>query len=434
MMIKRILLIAFFLLYGLSGWADNKNSSLRPGHFFNVSIYVNTLTISTATPDWHYPKAGIKVLTSGYTVENMTPENNGYSLFSVSDKVPATISLLGAPGEVRLQLCLNGVGSTASCEIHTITIFKQKYAFVASGFNNVVYKCLGNANGTLDKCEPSPLAGAPDWTPESIAFATVNGVEYGYVASWPNGTVYQCTLNAKGALDSCQALTPTGNVYTYAAGITFATINGTQYAYVSDDVTNVYQCDLKNDGTFNTCHPTPTTGAPSWTPVSTTFTTVNGVQYAYVADDDAHVYQCSLNVGGLTNGSFNQCNIITPTSGTPSWLPKSVTFAIFNMNQYAYVADDNGNVFRCSLNPDGSFNQCATTPVLGVPDWSPRAIAFETFDGTRYAYVADYGTATSLFGDIFQCTLNAEGDFTSCVPTPAFGVPNWGNLWWIAFH
>ena len=437
-MIKRILLIgiALFLFYGQSAWAENKDSIIRPGQLFKVSTYVNKLTITTATPDWTYPMAGIKVLTPGYTVAHINhPTDNGYYLFSVSDTVPANITLLGLPGLVSIKLCLNGVGSASSCEILTVTLTKQKYAYVASGFNNIIYKCPGNSDGTLHRCKPSPFSGAPDWTPESITFATVNGIQYAYVASWPNGTVYQCTLNSESSLDICKALTPTGTVYTFAQGITFATINGIQYAYVSDDVANVYQCSLNDDGTFNTCNPTPTSGTPVWTPVSTTFATVSGTQYAYIADDIGHVYQCSLNVGGSTNGTFNMCNIITPPSGAPSWLPKSITFATFGVNQYAYVSDDNGNVFQCTLNnSDGTFNLCSTTPVFGAPAWSPRLIAFETFAGTQYAYVADFGTAISLPGSIYQCTLNDEGKFTSCVPTPSFGVPNWGNLWWVAFN
>ncbi|VEB38949.1 secreted protein [Legionella sainthelensi] len=435
-MIKRILLIsiAFFLFYGPSSWAENKGSIIRPGNFFKVSAYVDTLTVTTVTPNWTYPKAGIKILTPGYTVAHINPTNNGYYLFSVSDTVPAKLTLLGPPGTVSAQLCLSGVGKGSSCELQTITVTKQKYAYVASGFNQIVYKCQVNSDGTLSRCEPAHSPGVPSWIPESIAFATVNGIQYAYVASWPNGVVYQCTLNSEGSFDTCNALTPTGTFYSYAAGITFATINGIQYAYVSDDVANVYQCTLNNDGTFNTCIPTPTASTLGWIPVSTTFATIGGAQYAYVASDNGNLYQCSLNFGGLTNGTFNSCTIITPASGSPNWLPKSVTFATFGANAYAYVSDDNGDVFRCSLNSDGTFNQCSETPGAGILDWSPRTVAFETFGGTQYAYVADYGTATSLFGDIYQCTLSAEGKFTSCVPTPVFGVVPWVNLWWVAFN
>lgn len=436
-MIKRILLIgiAFSLFYGQLGWAKKQNPIVQAGHFFKVVTYVNKLTITTVIPHRAYPQAGIKVLTPGYTVVRNDvnhPIDNGYFLFSVSDTVPANLTLLGPPGVVSVKLCLSGVGSGSNCEIMNISLTKQKYAYVASGFNGKIYKCLGNSNGTLSNCESSPFSGAPSWTPESIAFATVGTIQYAYVASYPDGTVYQCTLNAAGSLNVCNALTPAGNVYTKAEGVSFATINGTQYAYVIDDVANVYQCSLNNNGTFNTCNPTPSSGGPAWVPVSTTFATVNGVQYAYVASDDGNVYQCSLNVGGSTNGTFNNCNV-TPTSGAPSWLPKSITFATFGGVQFAYVADDNGNAFQCSLNSNGTLNVCSITPASGAPMWNPRAIAFETFGETQYAYVADFGTGVSLPGDIYQCTLN-NGQFTNCVITPASGAPNWGNLWWVAFN
>lgn len=436
-MIKRMLLIgiAFLLLYGQSSWAENKNSSIRPGNFFKVSAYVDTLTITTVTPNWTYPKAGIQILTPGYTVAHMSPGNNGYYLFSVSDTVPANLTLIGAPGPVSIKLCLNGVGSGTSCEILTVALTKQKYAYVASGFNQVVYKCHVNSDGTLYGCGPAHPVGVPGWVPESIAFATVNGIQYAYVASWPNGIVYQCTLNAEGSFDICNALTPTGAVYAYAAGITFATISGIQYAYVSDDFAKVYRCSLKSDGTFNACAPTtPATSTLGWMPVSTTFATIGGVQFAYVASDTGDVYRCSLNFGGSTNGTFNTCTVITPASGAPNWLPKSITFATFDTNLYAYVSDDNGDVFRCSLNLDGTFNVCSETPGPGAYDWSPRTVAFETFGGTQYAYVADFGTAISLYGDVYRCTLNAEGKFTKCAPTPVSGVAPGINLWWVAFN
>lgn len=431
-MIKRILLIgvALFSFCGQSGWAKSKDLILDPGHFFRVSSYINTLTITTTPPGRTYSNAGIKLLTSGYTVANLTPASNGFYLFSVSDTVPASLTLVGAPGSVAIRLCLNGVGSTSGCENSSVTTTRQKYAYVATGFNNSIYKCSANSDGTLTGCVITPSSGAPAWTPESTAFAIVSGVQYAYVASWPNGIVYQCNLNSSnGAFNTCTALTPTGSVYTLAAGITFATINGVQYGYVSDDDTKIFQCSLNSNGTFNICNPTPTSGTPAWTPASTTFATVNGTQYAYVASDNGNVYQCSLN----TNGTFNLCSI-TPATGAPTWLPKSVTFATFSGSQYAYVSDDNGKVFQCSLKSDGTFNVCSITPASSAPLWNPRSIAFETFSGTSYAYVTDFGAGSPEPGNIFQCTLNASGQFVSCVDTPAFGVPSWGNLWWMAFN
>jgi hypothetical protein len=431
-MIKRILLmtIVSILFYGQSVWAENKNLSLRTGHFFNVSAYVNTLSITTYTQNKTYSQAGIKILTPGYKVSNINNRTpNGYYLFSVSDKLSTDIILSGKPGTVSIKLCLDGLGSGVSCEIITIDLNKQKYAYVASGFNNVVYKCFVNADGSLNKCEPSPLTGAPAWTPEAITFTTVGGIQYAYIASWPDGMVYKCNLNAKGSLAQCIALTPTGLVYTHASGVSFATINNIQYAYVSDNIANVFQCSLTNDGSFNVCHPTPATDTPNWLTVSTTFNQVGGVQYAYVSSDNGNVFQCGVN----GDGNFGICQI-TPSTAAPVWLPKSVTFATFENKQYAYVADDSGFVFQCRLNTNGTFKLCLPVPILGAPEWNPRAIAFATIAGVQYAYVADFGTGTTLVGAIYQCTLTADGKFSSCVPTPVLGMPNWGNLWWVAFN
>lgn len=432
-MFKGIMLagMAFFMSAAQPLQAASSIETTRPGTFFNVSAFVDTLTLTTLTPDWTYPKAGIQILTPGYKVSQMTPTSAGFYLFSVSDTVPAKITLTGAPGAVDIKLCLNASGSGVSCEVKTVTLTPQRYAYTASGYNNVVYKCRGNVNGTLDRCEPSPVTGAPDWTPESITFATFGETDYAYVASWPDGIVYRCSLTAERALDICTALTPAGaEVYHHASGVSFASVNGTRYAYVADDVEQVFQCALNMDGTFSTCRPATASLPPVWVPSSTTFATVNGVQYAYVASGNGEIYQCGLTGEGL----FSPCVVTMPGAGVSEWLPKSVTFATFGGTQFAYVADDGGEVFQCRLTANGRFDACLATPVAGTPDWSPRTVSFETFGGVQYAYVTDFGTATALFGDVYQCTLNAEGRFTSCEPTPAFEIPHWGNLWWTAFH
>lgn len=431
-MIKRMWLIsiALFFSYGLSGWAKNSDFMMRPGPLFKVSAYVNTLTINSTILNWTYPTAGIKILTPGYTVSNMSPTSQGFHLFSVSDTVPAALTLSGPSGKVNIKLCLKGTGTGSSCETMTVTLTKQKYAYIASGFTGILYQCRVKSDGTLDQCKPAPITGAPAWIPQSITFAIVNKIQYAYVASWPTGIVYQCTINSEGSLGNCNAQTPGGSVYTSPSGVTFAQVGGVQYAYVSDDVSKVFQCSLNTNGTFKTCNSTPLSGTPAWIPVSTSFATVGGTQYAYVAGDDGHVYHCTINAG---NGTFNQCES-TPATGAPVWLPKSVTFATFGANQYAYVSDDNGNVFQCTLNSNGTFRLCSIIPLAGAPEWNPRAISFETIGGVQYAYVVDFGSATSLIGGIYQCTLDVNGHFTDCVPTPTFGMPNWGNLWWVAFN
>lgn len=52
------------------------------------------LTIDTTIPNHIYPEAGIKIDTPGYRVSGLTQLENGFYLFSVSDKVPANILII----------------------------------------------------------------------------------------------------------------------------------------------------------------------------------------------------------------------------------------------------------------------------------------------------------------------------------------------------
>jgi hypothetical protein len=200
--------------------------------------------------------------------------------------------------------------------------------------------------------------------------------------------------------------------------VSFGTFNGTQYAYVADGNNYaVYRCTLNSDGSLNICSVTPSSGAPNWDPIIVTFATVNGTQYAYVGDYYSNVYYCTLN----TNGTFNTCSI-TPSSGAPSgWGPYGIAFATINGTQRAYVADNfNGNMYECTLNTNGTFNTCSITPSSGAPsNWYPFGVAFATVGGIQYAYVGD------TKGNVYYCTLNADGSFKSCTATPSSGVPNW---------
>lgn len=92
-------------------------SANRPGSFFITSINGTVLTINTKTPNWFYQFAGIKVLTPGVKITGpLTPSDNGFRLFAVSDTQKATFTVIGSTGVLQLKLCLNGVGSTYGCE------------------------------------------------------------------------------------------------------------------------------------------------------------------------------------------------------------------------------------------------------------------------------------------------------------------------------
>lgn len=316
-----------------------------------------------------------------------------------------------------LAACSSGTSSSPT---------QTQYAYVTDGGSgNNIYQCPVNNSGNLSNCNKIlPNNITANWSPGPVTFATVNGIKYAYVIveSANIGSIYQCTLNANGTFNICH-MTPTLGAPTSwePADVVFATFNGIQYAYVADYTGNIYQCNLKSDGNFNVCSLTPAVGAPtSWTPLSLTFATVNHTQYLYVSELESSVYKCSINI----DGTLHTCNV-SATSATPTnWHPSTTSIAAFDGVEYAYVTSINIGiesatyVYQCTLTESGDLNTCLTTPTA-APTWRPSSLAFATFGGVQYAYVTD------LNGNVFQCGLNANGTLNICTTTPAIGAPSW---------
>ena len=321
-----------------------------------------------------------------------------------------------------MQATYNGTSVTALAQSDNgnaiLNTGTSQYNYVGSEAGGA-YQCSLNSSGTFNTCQLTPSAGAPSWFPSAITFAQINGTQYAYLADgFSTQNLYRCTLNSDGTFNACAA-TPSSSAPNWSPdGIAFATVNGVQFAYVGSNTSggHVYQCTLNSNGTFNTCTITPSTGAPSWGGrAGVTFATVNGTQYAYVGSySGSSLYQCSLN----SNGTFNTC-AVTPSAGAPSWVPFSLAFATVNGTQYAYVADENGNIYQCTLNSNGTFNTCTATPSTSAPAWQPIGLAFATVNGTQYAYVGDQNT------NMYQCSLNSNGTFNTCSITPSTGAPSW---------
>jgi len=289
----------------------------------------------------------------------------------------------------------------------------QQYSYVA-GYDGHVYYCTLNSDGSFNTCTITPSSGVSFTDPTGVAFATVGETQYGYVADANSGFVYRCTLNSNGTFNVCSPSQALGGPNTVA----FATVNQTQYAYVAN-VSNVspsvYQCTLNSNGTFNTCTTTPSSGAPAWTPTGVTFATVGGTHYAYVTSNSGLVYNCTLN----SDGTFNTCSSV----GQSFSEPLAIAFATVNGTQYAYVADKSaGTISICTLDTvNGAFAGCSST---GAP--SPltyTGLTFTTVNGVQSAYLANQGL-TALPGFMYQCSINnTNGTFSSCNQTPASGAP-----------
>jgi len=298
------------------------------------------------------------------------------------------------------QFDINTVAYTAVSgqhfgELTFATVGGVQYAYVLDQ-NGFVYKCDIAGNGDFSSCTATPLS-PPSWAPYSIAFTKMGGVQYAYVADINNNFIYQCSLNvggsSNGTFNSCvsaSAALPPSFSFDAPYGIGFATIDGVQYAYVADAGNGggtagfVYQCTLDTSGFLTSCTAQTDPGSsPGWIPYAVNFATSGGKQYAYVSDNGnsgvGHVYLCTLTVGGTFNGSFESCSA-TPTSSVPSPnVPSNMAFATIDGTQYAYVANYQGGIggmYVCTVDSNGTFSNCnVTTGSPPITGWTPVCVA-----------------------------------------------------------
>lgn len=228
---------------------------------------------------------------------------------------------------------------SATTGVAIATFASTTYAFVTDHVSHHVYRCAiyatGNpsTNGTIntDSCvnvtpSPVPHSGndSSDWSPISLTFATAaNNSTYLYLVSYIGGyAVHKCTINPSTfVLDSCSKLTPaSGSLPATPQGLSFATVNGTQYVYFAS--TDLTRCTLTNSGDLNVCVGMTGPSKPP-TPYGVAVTTLgsNVFGYSTYADSPGHVYLCAMNAN---DGTFSSC-AITPSSSEPAWRPRGVT-------------------------------------------------------------------------------------------------------------
>lgn len=201
-------------------FAEAKIKLPPPGSHFRFSTSGYTLTVNTTTPNRTYPNAGIQIISPGYTVSgNVFPTKDGFYLFSVSDTVAATINLIGPSGEIRIKLCLDGVGKKYSCEYQTVSGIAspddQHIIFVTS---TTYSGDLGGTAGADALCQAVAY--------QSGSLITFPGLKFKALLVTP--TRYPCSSINGGVSGSCGGsyassdwpLVP-GTPYMYSDGITF---------------------------------------------------------------------------------------------------------------------------------------------------------------------------------------------------------------------
>jgi hypothetical protein len=385
-----------------------------------------------------------------YTVKNNVPKSFPLSVSGISNGIKRTTvtgdcgnTLPAGPSTCNIGLNINPangqIGSTINqtlqIDYQGRTPLKSSISFSVSGifayvtpdlFSESIDQFSLDGQGFLSSSYTVATETTPPQSFGQMTFATVNGVQYAYILD-SLGAVYWCGIQENGSFSNCMSTSSTPGLGSWSPrGISFATFDD-QYAYVVDaNSGNIFQFFLDSTGNFSQYILYGSLGVNA--PNNIDFATdANGEQHSYIADASGNVFLCAMQ----SNGTFLSSCSPTPSSGAPSsWVPYSVAFNTVNGIQYAYVADNGagigmGNIYRCTLNANGSFqnSSCTTTPATGAPLWNPYYIAIKTVNAKTYAYVVDQIAFNP--GNIYRCLIDQNGLLTDCELTPVNPPTNW---------
>ena len=419
--------------------------------FFSTVIFaIPPVILSTPSPaiTTTYNANTSNIIT--YTITNNVPKMLPLTVSGISNGIQRTTvtrdcgnTLPAGPSTCNIGLNINPsnaqIGSTVNqtlqIDYQGRTSLTSSISFSVSGlfayvtpdlFAEAIDQFILDSLGFLSSSYTQATATTSPLSFGQMTFATVNGVQYAYILD-ALGAVVWCSIQEDGSFYNCMSTSSTPGLGSWSPrGISFATFDN-QYAYIVDaNSGNVFQFFLDSTGNFTQYILYASLGVNA--PNNIAFATdANGEQQSYIADASGNVFLCQMQ----SNGAFLSTCSSTPSSGAPpSWVPFSIAFNTVNGIQYAYVADNGasagaGNVYRCTLNANGSFNNssCITTPTTNAPLWNPYYIAIKTINATTYAYVVDQVAFNP--GNIYRCLIDQNGLLADCELTPTNPPTNW---------
>ena len=371
----------------------------KPGFLFDVEVIGTTVTITTTLPAHTYSHVGIKVsppASLANPAAECTMAPNGYCLFSASNTISKTISIVRPGGPFVITLCLNGTGAL-SCQNYRIDSPRFAYVpnFGANGDGTNVSLCLvSSKTGLLSSCETT--GSGFDGPTDIILNATKTRA---YISNYHGDDVSVCSVDTgSGALSNC---TPAGSFGNNSSPQGTA-LNATgTLAYIALDCADeVKWCLVNNDGTFNTnnCGSNTAFNRPS-----DIILNAKGNQ-AYVPNrDDNSISICSID----QTGALINCQ---GAGGAGFSAPEGVS--LNTSGSRLYVGNDGTDfVSFCSVNPaTGLLSNC-----------QPTGGGFNGFGNigldpsNTYAYVPNSTTVS-------VCLINAAtGELYNCVDSGGTG-------------
>ncbi len=310
----------------------------------------------------------------------------------------------GVSGTGLFTACTDsGAGSafTAPADIAFQAVTGTTYVYVTAQTASEVNKCTVNTTtGVFSACTDYV-------TPEdslSITFDAASPPLYAYISTVPTTdgfTLNKCSLGAAGAISSC--VTPFGNPTSLAVNNPSVYTGTGSVGYITQlGGSGLAACLLVNaDGTVGGCFDSGT-GFLFSGPSDVIFGTYSAVTYAYIADADGHIYKCTWN---STSGVLSACAASSATFTNPDGI------AFSEDGTHLYVTSEGANIVsECSMNSVGVIGSCVTT---GSIFETPADIVF----GDTQAYITDQGNDS-----VIMCDINSSGLLTACVDSGATDI------------
>jgi hypothetical protein len=387
---------------------------------------VATPTVTGLMPNSGSYEGGTTIAIQGTNFTSDATVKFGTTSAAVVSTSSNSITVTAPPHDVGyddVTVTVSGVTSaTSTADQFT---YGQQYLYVVSS-GGAVYSCIPNAGGAPTSCI---LASGALLTGKTLIAATVTSIgpqQYAYVLvnANPSYQTWACSIsNSSPDFDSCQSAY-SGTLRTN--GITFATINGTQFAYIASQNTRgggvLQKCSINSDKTL-TCT-TAYSDTPPWNSTarltSVAFRSVNNTLYVYLANNvsPGRIYYCPM----LSDGNVDVANCHTSTVFPSSTTPGQMAFIPWNGTLYDYIAQTAGSaIYNCSVSNSGDFSDCYSSSISAA---SP-GLQMATFsDDSAMAYL-ETGTAfnyCTLNGPSSHYTLNSCTDAGSGISSPISGT------------
>lgn len=398
---KRIIQKQFILLFFLFSHLTFAGN-VTPGNLFAVKNSSTNLIINTTIPNHTYTRAGIKLLTSGFSIEGagIVCENapSGYCTFTVSDIQNKVLNINGPVGSYLYNLCLDGVNQISCQQYGSPGVATEKFAYIANWTSNVINLCnIGAEGGTFTTCNNALTLSN---TPASTIIDRLNNRIY---FTGPFSNVTHCKLNStNGIISNCSTQIIGSYAYQNIA------INATAtFAYLSDANGNIFACPINSaDGSLTSCNLSTNIGAFIWGTALT-----NNRFYLARASD---IYKCNVN---LATGQISQC------ASTLGGFAYATDITLNPSKTKAYISDcTNNTVSTCAVSSaTGNLSNCVVADTEFV---CPFHVMIN--NAGTIAYVANYSS-----NNVMSCEINKDtGLLNSCNDnTLGFSGPISGELY-----